>query len=583
MESKLINQGSYGCIYYPSLPFQSQRDKKHNNNRRKRRNIGSSAASTAASASSNNNEQQRSKYVSKLQKFNFHSDFEDHIGKKIQEIPSYDLFFVPVLKTYKIDLATIKEKHISNCDAISKYIKRNVFQNQPQEQNEHSHAITSQDYKQLNKHFIIQKMKYVNGIHLNKYLMAIGDDNTDENDSNIQNTAVLTKDNVFINGVMNDGSDSDGSDSDGSDSGDSDSGDSGDIDPNPNNPIASKSRLTKTLRKDERQIEKYRNQFKNDEKSTYSYNLLSIIFDLYERIIDSIQLLIKYKIVHYDLKENNILIETRHQLPYIIDFGLSIDVSRLQEHPWREKQEEHSKKTIHSDILYKSDSSKIFQFNYLWKQHFYVHAPDYFLWPIEAHIMTYLINENETLTNTALRKLCYTYVKNNKAIAYTSTYFKKRLFDMSVATFSRFIEQPRETVLNELLKYWDKWDIYAVNIMFLKTLYEILFHREIVAGREDDDDDDDDADADADADESKSVSLSLNEDIRQNILDPDSNHMEKNIQFRSKYKIKLKNKYNNKKIMNIIQVMLRNIHPNPDKRMTPEETTAFFVSIFYRC
>ena len=35
--------------------------------------------------------------------------------------------------------------------------------------------------------------------------------------------------------------------------------------------------------------------------------------------------------------------------------------------------------------------------------------------------------------------------------------------------------------------------------------------------------------------------------------------------------------------MNIIQVMLRNIHPNPDKRMTPEETTAFFVSIFYRC
>jgi hypothetical protein len=29
--------------------------------------------------------------------------------------------------------------------------------------------------------------------------------------------------------------------------------------------------------------------------------------------------------------------------------------------------------------------------------------------------------------------------------------------------------------------------------------------------------------------------------------------------------------------------MLRNIHPNPDKRMTPQETKEFFVSIFYEC
>jgi hypothetical protein len=35
--------------------------------------------------------------------------------------------------------------------------------------------------------------------------------------------------------------------------------------------------------------------------------------------------------------------------------------------------------------------------------------------------------------------------------------------------------------------------------------------------------------------------------------------------------------------MNTIQVMLRNIHPNPDKRMTPQETKVFFVSIFYEC
>jgi hypothetical protein len=74
--------------------------------------------------------------------------------------------------------------------------------------------------------------------------------------------------------------------------------------------------------------------------------------------------------------------------------------------------------------------------------------------------------------------------------------------------------------------------------------------------------------------------VSLNEQ-RQNILDP--HYSEKSARFHSKYKVKLKHKYNNRKILNTIQVMLRNIHPNPDKRMTPQETKAFFVSIFYEC
>ena len=447
IESKLINQGSYGCIYYPSLPFQIQRDKKHH---------GHNSASATDTL--------RSKYVSKLQKFNFHSDFEDHIGHKIQEIPSHELFFVPVLKTYKIDLATIKEQHVTGCDAISKYIKRKA-------RSDHTttgdhHHLTSKDYKALNKNFIIQKMKYINGKYLHRYLLDVI---THTHLHNATSSSSSSSSTTSATAAMSSGSSSgSGSGSDSEASGGDDNGND-------------RQSLTKTLRKDERQVAKYRRQFKKDDpnggETPTSYYVLSILFDLYERITDSIQLLIKYKIVHYDLKENNILIEKRHQLPYIIDFGLSIDVSRLQEHPWSEKQEDHSKTTIHSDILYQTQSSKIFQYNYLWRQHFYVHAPDYFLWPIEVHLMTYLINESDTLTQDSLQKICYEYVSNNKAITYMSREFKKKTFEISVATFSRFIDQPREQVLNELLKYWDKWDIYAVNIMFLKTLYEMLFHR----------------------------------------------------------------------------------------------------------
>ena len=208
----------------------------------------------------------------------------------------------------------------------------------------------------------------------------------------------------------------------------------------------------------------------------------------------------------------------------------------------------------------------------MWRQHFYVHAPDYFLWPIEVHIITYLIHEHDTLTDDSLGKICYDYILNNKAFAYMSGEFKKKMFRLSVATFSRFIHQPREKVINELLKYWDKWDMYAINIMFLKMLYEMVFDKRKL-------DHDDAPHAPHDDDDTETHS---GNEHRQQILDPKYSSDE-SIIFKNRYKIKLKEKYNNQKIMNTIQIMLRNIHPNPDKRMTPQETKAFFVSIFYEC
>lgn len=547
-DTKLINQGSYGCIYYPSLPFTQKKNKNNTDDIARRKS-----------------------YVSKIQKHNFHSEFEDYIGKKIQDIPSFEIFFVPVLSTYKIDLATIKDTYVTECDALSKYIKRNTNKFP-----KHGEGITSDDYQTLNKKFIMQKMRYINGTYLHRHLLQVVTKNTKE-DSLIHERREHDRENDSDNDRGSSDSDSD-SDNESEDE---------------------RSQVSKTLRKDEHQVKKYRTQFKQDETEG-SYSLMSIAFDLYERIMDSIQLLIKYKIVHYDLKENNILVEKIQQLPYIIDFGLSIDIDRLLNHPWSDKEEEKSKSssssksrtktktTIDSYVLYSSDSSKIFKNNYLWKEHFYVHAPDYFLWPIEVHLITYLINEHDTLSEESLRKICFQYITNNRAIEYTSRDFKRKMFDISIETFSRFINQPREKVLNELVKYWDKWDMYAINIMFLKIMYELIFHREV----------DDATPTPTPSEQSHSVSNkdtqtepntnmndasshSLNEE-RQQKLDPYYSFDAK-IEFKSRYKIKLKQKYNNYKIMNTIQVMLRNIHPNPDKRMTPQETKTFFISIFYEC
>lgn len=60
--SKLLSQGGFGCIYFPSIECN-----------------GKSSTSK--------------KYVTKLQKQDFNADNEINIGKIIKKIPNYDFFF----------------------------------------------------------------------------------------------------------------------------------------------------------------------------------------------------------------------------------------------------------------------------------------------------------------------------------------------------------------------------------------------------------------------------------------------------------------------------------------------------------
>ena len=528
--STLVNQGGYGCIYYPSLPFKT----------------------THSSHKTQHPQQQvhksSKKYISKLQKHNFHSEFEDFIGKVIQDIPAYELFFVPVLKSYQIDLATIKQEYLNECEAVSKYIKRTTTTT--------AAAATTAAAVPKNRLFIIQKMNYVSGLDLKRYLYKLIETETNQTHADAST--------------------------------DSDSDTDTDTDTDTE---TSPSPISRSLRKDERQIRQINEYFKMDEREL-SYHLLSILFDLYERITDSIQLLIKYDIVHYDLKHNNILIENTTQLPMLIDFGLSIYVNRLLENPWSEKNE--TSQTIDSDVLFKSESSKRLQNNYYWKQHFYVHAPEYYLWPLEVHIITFLVNDTtgtgtgtgtgtrHILTEEDLALIIYQYIVNNRALQYTSHTFKMKYMELCQEIFKPYVTRSREYIINTLFtKYWNTWDMYANNTMFLKLFYGLIMNTKkttptkVVR----------DHDHDHDHDRTRHRSPSPTEQ-RQELQDPERLIKNKDkIRFDERFQIKLKEKYatNHKKLIDVIQIMLRNIHPNPEKRLTPQETKTFFSSVFYDC
>ena len=93
--SRVINQGGFGCIFYPSLPC----------NKETKRNSNTSSSS--------------SEYVSKLVKKNFSSENEIRIGKIVQGIPFYSMYYVPVIQSCAASLAKVAGREIKNCRIIS--------------------------------------------------------------------------------------------------------------------------------------------------------------------------------------------------------------------------------------------------------------------------------------------------------------------------------------------------------------------------------------------------------------------------------------------------------------------------------
>lgn len=86
MEIKLLNQGSYGCIFNPGINCENNKLTK--------------------------------KYITKVQKQKEISKKETKIGKEIQKIVQYEKYFAPIIETCKLNLKKINNKEIRKCNFI---------------------------------------------------------------------------------------------------------------------------------------------------------------------------------------------------------------------------------------------------------------------------------------------------------------------------------------------------------------------------------------------------------------------------------------------------------------------------------
>ena len=196
-----------------------------------------------------------------------------------------------------------------------------------------------------------------------------------------------------------------------------------------------------------------------DSLEVYLYNRLkkykSFISQLLEThlyLINSFSKLIEAGVVHYDVKENNIIYDPAQHVPIIIDFGLSFVVDKL-----------------------KTDDD--------YKNAFYVFATDYPPWCLEIVLISYIVQEkyfnsgeNSSWMNTVidvnlLLDVVDDFYKNNIAVSVISEYqkfmiaaSKKKWRNYIVKNFSK---KKGKFIVESLMQSWDTWDNYALCVIYL--------------------------------------------------------------------------------------------------------------------
>jgi hypothetical protein len=85
-EIRLINEGAYGCIYYPGIKCNGRLENKQ--------------------------------YITKIQKQTETTKNEQHISSRIQHIPSFRNYFAPILKQCKVKVAKKYVKNIKKCQVF---------------------------------------------------------------------------------------------------------------------------------------------------------------------------------------------------------------------------------------------------------------------------------------------------------------------------------------------------------------------------------------------------------------------------------------------------------------------------------
>jgi serine/threonine protein kinase len=168
--------------------------------------------------------------------------------------------------------------------------------------------------------------------------------------------------------------------------------------------------------------------------------MYSLVLSLYKKLCKSVKKLAEKDIVHFDLRENNMIVSKKGE-PILIDFGISIDFETIK------------KKSL--------------------KNTFYAYTTQYKPWCIEIVLLCFIVNNKSSrqLTSEKIMEIFDEVMKHN---GFANKPYLKEEFPKYREHFKKHVStKSSKELLEYLLSTYKRWDLYSVTIILIQMLEKI--------------------------------------------------------------------------------------------------------------
>jgi hypothetical protein len=186
-------------------------------------------------------------------------------------------------------------------------------------------------------------------------------------------------------------------------------------------------------------------------------NIFKHVFESHMYLLDGFKKLLDAGIIHFDVKENNIVCETHTNTPIIIDFGLSFEIDN------------------------------IIKDNYRYA--FFTYGPDYGPWCIDICFLTFIANklgnnwEDKIVDEKTINQVIYDFFNQNDAIQNLLSETEQKQFQTNLKNdfIYRFVKTKTtwKQMADYLIKFNGTWDNYSVCVIFLYIIKDMNLEKYI--------------------------------------------------------------------------------------------------------
>lgn len=170
--------------------------------------------------------------------------------------------------------------------------------------------------------------------------------------------------------------------------------------------------------------------------------LINTCIKTFSYLLNSLSILNNNKICFFNISPNNIVyVNNNGENPLINNFRLSILI-----------------KNLNTDYIY-NILNELNDFTYQ---------------PLEIHILYCLFKNNmETISHSFIDVFCEPFMSNLHILnlGLFSEKYKLSYKQHCINIIKKYVNKPKKVIINDIIKNYDKWDIYGISVIYIQLFY----------------------------------------------------------------------------------------------------------------